>query len=114
MTQEMPDHIYAGYDDEGAPIPQTWSNFSYIGVQTEYVRKDLIPAWRPISEAPRDGRMFLVMFPRMGNLVARARFNTVHKHFLDEHESDGGVTRPAFYHDGDLWCDIPQPPDWEG
>lgn len=63
-----------------------------------------------IETAPRDGRMFLVMFPRMMNLVVRARYNKIHGYFVDEHENGDAVSRPAFYHEGDLWIDIPAPP----
>lgn len=66
--------------------------------------------WQPIESAPRDGRMFLVMFPRMMNLVVRSRYNTLYKHFTHELDNDQAVTKPAYYHEGDLWCDIPPPP----
>ena len=63
--------------------------------------------WKPIDTAPKDGRMFLVCFPRMMSLVVRAWYNKVHGYFTTDFETDGGITNPTFFHEGDLWVDIP-------
>lgn len=67
--------------------------------------------WRDISTAPKSGRMFLVRYPRMMNLVVRCRYNRVHGYYEDEFERDG-LTRPVFFHKSekygdDVWMDIP-------
>lgn len=66
--------------------------------------------WRDIETAPEDGTMFLVCLPRMGNLIVRARYNTVHGYFVDEVDNNDSVSRPAFYHKGDYWMPLPTPP----
>lgn len=66
--------------------------------------------WKPINTAPKDGRMFLVLLPRMQNLFVRGRYNTVHKCFVTDVDSAGAVTSYTVFHDGDLWMDIPKPP----
>ncbi|KQI67020.1 hypothetical protein AN189_17495 [Loktanella sp. 3ANDIMAR09] len=63
--------------------------------------------WMPHDTAPRDGRMFLIRYPRMMNLVCRIWFDTVHGYFKDDNRTDGGITNPVFLHDGDLWAEIP-------
>lgn len=71
---------------------------------------NLSDLWRPIESAPKDGRMFLVLLPRMMNLVVRARYNTVHKYFITDCENEGRVSDPIFFFKGDMWMEIPEPP----
>lgn len=66
--------------------------------------------WKPIITAPKDGKPFLVCFPRMGNLIVRAKYNAVHEYFISDRETEGGITKPEFYHEGDLWCRYPALP----
>jgi hypothetical protein len=66
--------------------------------------------WKPIKDAPKDGRVILVCLPRMMNLIVRARFNTIHKHWLTDCESDGGISNWTYFHPGDMWMDMPAPP----
>lgn len=70
--------------------------------------------WRDIKDAPRDGETVLVCLPRMMNLIIRARYNTIHKHWLSERESPEGITRYEYFHDGDLWMPLPDGPEKEG
>lgn len=64
-------------------------------------------AWKLIHTAPRDGGPFLVCFPRMGNLIVRSRYNKVHEYFISDRETDGGIVKPEFFHDSDLWHPYP-------
>lgn len=66
--------------------------------------------WKPASTAPKDGRMFLVCYPRMMNLRVRCWFDTVHGYFKTDEGGDGGISTPAFFHDGDLWANMPDAP----
>lgn len=63
--------------------------------------------WMAHDTAPRDGRMFLIRYPRMMDLVCRISFDTTHGYFKDDCETDGGITRPVWLHEGDMWADIP-------
>ena len=67
--------------------------------------------WLGIESAPKDGRMILVCLPRMMNLVVRARFNTIHGFWQTDYEGEGGITKPHFFHEGDLWHEIPKLPN---
>ena len=70
--------------------------------------------WRPIEDAPRDGETVLVCLPRMMNLIIRARYCTIHKHWLSERESPDGICKYEFFHGGDLWMPLPDGPEKEG
>lgn len=65
--------------------------------------------WKSTETAPKDGEMFLVCYPRMMNLVVRCRWNSVHKYFVDDSKGEG-LTHPIFFHEGDLWTEIPDLP----
>lgn len=67
--------------------------------------------WRPIETAPKDGSMFLVCLPRMMNLIVRCRYSTVHGYFKTDDRTDGGINSPSFFHDGDYWMPLPDPPE---
>ena len=66
--------------------------------------------WQPIETAPKDGSMFLVCLPRMMNLIVRASYRTVHGYFVTDCENDGAVSNPTFFHAGDFWMPMPEPP----
>jgi hypothetical protein len=66
--------------------------------------------WQPIETAPKDGELFLICLPRMMNLIIRARFDRIHKLWLSERGTDGGVASVEFFHQGDLWMPLPEPP----
>jgi hypothetical protein len=67
--------------------------------------------WSGIESAPKDGSMILVCLPRMMNLIVRARFNTIHGYWLTDYEGEGGIKKPHFFHDGDLWHEMPKLPN---
>ena len=66
--------------------------------------------WKPIETAPKDGTMILVCLPRMMNLIVRASYSTVYKYWKTDHDTDGGITNPTFFHEGDFWMPLPDPP----
>jgi hypothetical protein len=43
----------------------------------------------------------------MGNLIVRSRYNKVHEYFISDRETDGGIVKPEFFHDSDLWHPYP-------
>ena len=63
-------------------------------------------AWKPIKTAPKDV-MVLVCLPRQMNLVVRAWYNSIHNFWQTDYEGEGGITRPIYFHEGDLWHPIP-------
>ena len=63
-------------------------------------------AWKPIETAPKDV-MVLVCLPRQMNLVVRAWYNSIHNFWQTDYEGEGGITRPIYFHEGDLWHPIP-------
>jgi len=63
-------------------------------------------AWKPIETAPKDA-MVLVCLPRQMNLVVRAWYNSIHNFWQTDYEGEGGITRPIYFHEGDLWHPIP-------
>lgn len=65
--------------------------------------------WKAAETAPKDGRMFLVCYPRMMNLIVRCRYNKTHGYYQDDSDREG-VTRPVFFQPGDLWANMPEPP----
>jgi len=67
--------------------------------------------WQPIETAPKDGTVILVCLPRMMNLIVRACYSTVHGYWRTDCETDGGITNPTFFHDGDYWMLLPEPPE---
>ena len=64
-------------------------------------------AWQPIETAPKDGSMILICLPRQMNLVVRGWYNNIHRFWQVDYESEGGITRPMYVHEGDLWHPIP-------
>lgn len=71
---------------------------------------EAVAQWQPIETAPQDGRMILVCLPRVMNLIVRARFNNIYKYWVTDYEGEGGVKVPHFFHPGDVWTPLPQPP----
>jgi hypothetical protein len=63
-------------------------------------------AWMPIETAPKDV-MVLVCLPRQMNIVVRAWYNSIHNFWQTDYEGEGGITRPMYFHEGDLWHPIP-------
>lgn len=63
--------------------------------------------WKPASEAPTDGKTLLIKFPRMSNLVVRGWYKKVHDRWYSDRETNGGITKPEWFHDGDLYMEIP-------
>lgn len=70
------------------------------------VQKDAAAQWLPLSTSPKDGREFLVLMPRCGNVISLVRWAKLHKHWLCKGES-------IWLHDGDLWADLPEMPNGE-
>lgn len=115
--EKMPDEIYAwmGFQDNGSWDREPCVCDSHESVK--YIRADLadlspqtVPAgWEPIKTAPTNGDVFLVCLPRQGNLILRARFDRIHKFFTTDRMSEG-IIQPTFFHDGDLWMSMPEPP----
>lgn len=71
--------------------------------------------WKPLETMPKDGRMFLVCLPRMMGLVVRCWYNKTHGYFSTDMDTDGGITRPIFFHKNeqygdDVWTNIPDRP----
>ena len=66
--------------------------------------------WQPIETAPKDGSMILVCLPRIMNLIVRASYSTVHGYWKTDHKTDGGIASPTFFHAGDFWMPLPDPP----
>jgi len=64
-------------------------------------------AWEPIETAPKDGSMILICLPRQMNIVVRAWYNKIHNFWQTDYEGEGGITRPTYFHEGDLWHPIP-------
>ena len=63
--------------------------------------------WKPIKTAPKDASMILVCLPRHMNIVVRAWYNKIHGFWQTDYEGEGGITRPTYFHEGDLWHPIP-------
>lgn len=70
--------------------------------------------WQPIETAPKDGQMILVCLPRQMGLVVRAWYRDFKGFWLTDQETDGGISRPAWFYEGDLWHPIPPIPDTTG
>ena len=66
--------------------------------------------WQPIETAPKDGTTVLVCLPRIMNLIIRASYSKVYGYWKTDLETDGGITRPTFFHKGDYWMPLPPPP----
>lgn len=108
---DAPERIWAVGEE---PCPE-WEGFWHISPpdtsgMTQYIRADLVPGWKPIETAPKDGKTILVCLPRMMNLIVRASYSNVHKYWRTDLESDGGISRPTFFHTGDHWMPLPAPP----
>lgn len=70
----------------------------------------LASGWMPIETAPKDGEMILVLLPRIMNLIVRASYCGVHGYWKTDHEANGGITNPTFFHEGDMWHPMPPLP----
>lgn len=90
----------------GNDVPQ-WVVDEVVKAAEAYAKMQ----WQPIETAPMDGGIFLVCLPRMMNLIIRARFDRVHKQWLSERETDGGISRVEFFHAGDFWAPLLEPPE---
>lgn len=93
---DMPEVIYAFHDTTylghgDYREDQFWESHNFYGGE-RYIRADLMPQWRPISEAPRDGTDVLVFYE-----VANTQFAHI-----------------AFYDDGQLDPDEDYDPDAVG
>lgn len=81
-----------------------------LKAEIEELKKRALPEWQPIETAPRNSEMVLVMLPRMMNLVVRSWYNRLYNCWMSDRETEGGITKVEFYHKGDLWMPIPEPP----
>lgn len=67
--------------------------------------------WLPIETAPKDSdTVILVLLPRMMNLIVRARYNSVHGYWITDCDNDGRISKPTFFHPGDMWHPMPALP----
>jgi hypothetical protein len=89
-------------------MPKTidWKIPVYVSPQPKQEQGEPV-AWRPIETAPKDGSMLLVCLPRQMNIVVRAWYNRLHNFWQTDYEGEGGITRPTYFHEGDLWHPIP-------
>lgn len=62
-------------------------------------------AWQPIETAPKDGKEFLAIWERQGNLMQVVRWNTVHKFYQAKGEPILGFSSNAT-----AWQPLPSPP----
>ena len=89
-------------------------DYVVIGKTLDYLNLrgylNALPEWQPIETAPKDGGVFLICLPRMMDLIIRARFDSVHKLWLSERDTDGGIIRAEFFHPGDYWMPLPAAP----
>lgn len=67
--------------------------------------------WSPIETAPKDpNTVILVLLPSMMNLIVRARYNSVHGYWITDCDNDGRISKPTFFHPGDMWHPMPALP----
>lgn len=67
--------------------------------------------WLPIETAKKDpNTVILVLLPRMMNLIVRARYNSVHGYWITDCDNDGRISKPTFFHPGDMWHPMPALP----
>lgn len=49
------------------------------------------PFWNPLETAPKDGREFIVRYPKQGNVKQILRWNTIHNHWESKGEAMLGL-----------------------
>ena len=91
--------------------PISWLDRAPIGTKlytSPQAQPQPVPmAWKQIETAPKDGQMILICLPRQMNIVVRAWYNRIHNFWQTDYEGEGGITRPMWFHEGDLWHPIP-------
>ena len=110
MNKEALHKLAAESLNEGLRLDD-WDKIGCVNHDCDKCKAQQEPvAWQPIETAPKDGRMILVCLPRQMNLVVRAWYRDYKGFWLTDQETDGGISKPAWFHEGDLWHPVPSLP----